>query len=181
MHVPALLLLLCVPNPGCFRDVKNKSGTKYNNAGFTSNKQTNKGNLLERRPRSIHAIRTLPLATLQTKINPPLLSLSGKYIQTFPSGQAPPEDGTSGSQQQIYASTSAEHWPAFFMDHSTTLECRLTNTSKLWFFPTPLGQSSYTIKYDLKYLFSNDIVTHQISRNMGRELQSTLTYVTENS
>lgn len=28
--------------------------------------------------------------------------------QTFPSGQAPPEDGTSGSQQQNYASTSAE-------------------------------------------------------------------------
>lgn len=29
--------------------------------------------------------------------------------QTFPSGQAPPKDGTSGSQQQILASTSAEH------------------------------------------------------------------------
>lgn len=28
--------------------------------------------------------------------------------QTFSSGQAPPEDGTSGSQQQNYASTSAE-------------------------------------------------------------------------
>lgn len=73
MHVPALLSLLFVPNPGCFRDVKNKSGTRYNNAGFTSNKQTNKGNLLERRPTSIHAIRTLPLATLWTKINPPFL------------------------------------------------------------------------------------------------------------
>lgn len=101
--------------------------------------QTNKGNWLERRPRSIQAIRTLPLATLQTKINPPLLFLSGKYTQTFPSGQAPPEGGTSGSQQQIYARTSAEHWPAFIMDHSSTLQCRLTITSKLWFFPTPLG------------------------------------------
>lgn len=38
-----------------------------------TNKQTNKGNLLERRPMSIHAIRTLPLATLWTKINPPFL------------------------------------------------------------------------------------------------------------
>lgn len=43
------------------------------------------------------------------KTNPPLLSLTGKYTQTFPSGQAPHEDGTSGTQQQICASTSAEH------------------------------------------------------------------------
>lgn len=102
-------------------------------------KQTNKGNLLETRPRSIHAITTLPLATLQTKINPPLLFLSGKCTQILPSAQAPPEDGTSGRQQQICASSSEEHWPAFIMDHSRTLECRLTNTSKLWFFPSASG------------------------------------------
>lgn len=40
MHVPVLLLLLFVPNPQCFKDVKNKSGTRYNNIGFTSNKET---------------------------------------------------------------------------------------------------------------------------------------------
>lgn len=49
------------------------------------------------------------LPHFRQKTNPPLLSLSGKYTQTFPSGQAPHEDDTSGSQQQICACTSAEH------------------------------------------------------------------------
>lgn len=35
-------MLLFVPKPGHFRDVKNKSGARYNITGFTSNKQTTK-------------------------------------------------------------------------------------------------------------------------------------------